>query len=146
MMLSGQMMVWGVCRMRLLPRCIPLSPCQNHETRSHAVLTLPGTVLPPALNQEPKGKGKPGPALSHAQSRFLGRVEGRAERSISCSVASPRTPPQPPLLPSQLIDMRLGIQSHFWLPESKFHTTQQKVKNVHFWTELSLRNRDKVTA
>lgn len=97
------------------------------------------------LNQEPKGKGKPGPALSHAQSRFLGRIEGRAGRSISCSVACPRTPPQPPLLPSQLIDMRLGIQSHFWLPESEFHTAWQKVKNVHFWTELSLRNHDKVT-
>lgn len=40
--------------------------------------------------------------------------------------------------------MHLGIQSHFWL--SEFHTTWQKVKKVHFWTELSFHSHGKVMA
>lgn len=42
-------------------------------------------------DQEPRGKRKPVAAVTHAQSYFLGRLEGKAERSISCSMAVPQS-------------------------------------------------------
>lgn len=42
-------------------------------------------------NWEPRGKRKPVAAVTRAQSYFLGRIEGQAERSISCSMAVPQS-------------------------------------------------------
>lgn len=86
-MLSSQAMVSGLHRICSLYHCI-----LSHDKTAWRASTWcsPCRVYTAACsNQEWKEKGKPGPALLHTPSYFLGSIKGKAQRSISSSVASP---------------------------------------------------------
>lgn len=111
-------------------------------TSKHMVLTLQGLhccLLKPGVKRKRKTRASPAP---HTE-LFLGeyKEQGTEEHLKQCD--RPHSSVSL-LLTLQLIDAHLGIESHFWSPESEFHTTPQKAKNFHFWTDRSLCNYEEV--